>query len=329
MSRHHRHFSIRALLAPTVILLLALGGCASNASGHPRGTQATSTVSTGHSSATATSTTAAASSSQPSAVCTSNGGSPLTVQKLQVGRYGSASFNVWEQLPDSLALKPQMTAQVTPVATGAIGKTVDLDVTFNLPPTAQPAYVCGVTARVVSFTSLAGPATNVYLPCVDQAYLDPGGFHPSSACPAGPLPAGLGNVTFASSAVGAEASSSITFQPPAGPSGTPQPGEGQPAQIPQPTSEIGGPGSCCAPNDVLIGVHVAQPGTYTFAVSLWQDSSGPSVTGPNVTAMFLFGQAQHEWGGQPCTQPAMQSQLPPATNPPTQVICPGGAPAVQ
>lgn len=236
---------------------------------------------------------------------------------------------MWEQLPDPLALKPQVASQVTPVAMGGIGASVVIDATFNAPPASQPAYVCGVTVRVVSFQPLIGQATNVYHECVGQTYAVPGGFHPSTACPAGPQPAGLGSVTFASSAVGAEASSSITYQPPPGPPGTPQPGAGQPAQIPQPTSEIGGPGSCCAPNDFVVKINTPQPGIYMFAVSFWQTSAGPTVTGPNVTAMFLFGQAQHEWGGQPCTQPAMQSQLPPATNPPTQVICPGGAPTVQ
>ena len=313
MSRYHRLFSIRVMLAPVIILLLVLSGCASHASGHPRGNQATTTASIGSSSPTATSIVVS-SSQQTNTTCSANGGSPLTISKASVGRYADFGLDTWEQLPDTLALKPQILSQVAPVALGGINNTASIRVDVNAPPATQPAYVCGLTVRITSFQPLSGPAANVYHKCVDQAYQDPGGFIPSTACPGGPNPAGSGKVTFTSASVGAQATGAIS-----GPSDPSQPAK-EPSDV-EPNAS--------GPTELLVSVQVPQPGLYTFAVSLWQDSSGPSVTGPNVTAIFLFGQARHEWGGQPCTQPAMQPQLPPPTTPPTQVICPGGAPTVQ
>jgi hypothetical protein len=77
-----------------------------------------------------------------------------------------------------------------------------------------------------------------------------------------------------------------------------------------------------------LGINIVVPvaGTYTLAISLWQDRSGPTVTVPDVTDVFLLKQVLHEWGGAACTTPDMQALLPPPTDPPTQLICPGPPP---
>jgi hypothetical protein len=312
MSQHRNPSISRRLILPAIVLALALAGCGASTSGRPKTTLS--------STPTVTAPATATSHQQAPADCTGNGGAPLTIQKLQVGRAGAIDDGTWEWLPDNLPLTPQAVSSITPVALGTLGAAMTIGVDVNAPPASQPGYVCGVTVRIVSFQPLSGSAANVYHQCVDQYYMDPGGFMPSTACPASGVPAGVGDVVFPSSSVGAEATGSITLAP----FGNQTPTPNQPAQEP-PSSEPNGAG----PTDLVVNVHVPQPGTYTFAVSLWQDRSGPSVTGPNVTVMFLFGKATREWGGQPCTDQAMRAQLPPATNPPTQVICPGGAPTVQ
>lgn len=61
-------------------------------------------------------------------------------------------------------------------------------------------------------------------------------------------------------------------------------------------------------------------GTYTFSFGLKIDDQAPifAVRSPPT----LLATPAHEWSGQACTAPAMQSQIPPATNPPTFYICP-------
>lgn len=61
-------------------------------------------------------------------------------------------------------------------------------------------------------------------------------------------------------------------------------------------------------------------GTYTFSFGLSIDDQTPifATTSPPT----LLATPAHEWNGQACTTPAMQAQIPPATDPPTYYICP-------
>lgn len=276
-------------------------------------------------SATATSTLAPTATTVPTptllpagtSTCGANGGTPLTVSRIHFTRAGSVDLFYYARLADDLALRPQSNTDVARNAPGvAIKDNAIFDLEIPAPPASQPATICAVTVRVVSFQPLPAPATNVYHPCVGQSYADPGGWHPSTACPGQPLPAGSGNVTLPSTALGTSATSPIIGHPVNG-----QPSN-QPAIEPPPPAGPSTPGE----TDVVVGIKVPQAGTYTFAISLWQDRSGPSITMPDVTLQFLFGQALHEWSGGACTKPDMQSQLPPPTDPPTHLICPGPPP---
>ncbi|HEX8032736.1 MAG TPA: zf-HC2 domain-containing protein [Ktedonobacterales bacterium] len=278
-------------------------------------------------SATATSTVAPTATIAPTATplpsgasaCGESGGTPLSVSKIHFARYGSADLYYYARLADDLALRPQITSDVVSNAPGvALKDNAIFDLEIPAPPASQPGYICAATVRIVSFQPLPGQATNVYRPCVGQNYYDPGGWNPSTACPASPIPAGSGTVTLPTADVGTSATGAISgytsnFQPSNQPAVEPPPLNSDSSHSPYPT-------------DVIVGIKVPQAGTYTFAIGLWQDRSGPSITMPDVTLQFLFGQALHEWSGEACTQADMQSQLPPPTNPPTRLICPGPPP---
>lgn len=63
------------------------------------------------------------------------------------------------------------------------------------------------------------------------------------------------------------------------------------------------------------------PGTMTFSGGIAVDSqplSYPAPTSPGA----LYAPVAHKWTGDACTTSAMQSQIPPATTPPTYYICP-------
>jgi hypothetical protein len=73
---------------------------------------------------------------------------------------------------------------------------------------------------------------------------------------------------------------------------------------------------------ISIDVGIALPssdGTYTFAFGVAQDSSA-TVFLPAARPILLAPIA-HQWTGEACQQPAMQSQIPPASSP-TYYICP-------
>jgi hypothetical protein len=195
-----------------------------------------------------------------------------------------------------------------------IGSSADIRVQVTVGAASQPGILCGVTVRITAFQALSAPVPNVYHECVDQVYLDPGGYHPSTACPAFPAPSGYAGVlALPSSAVGATVTA-----PMEGLHSDFSPDPSRPAQIPPDTSH--------SANYFMVGVTVPAAGTYTFAISLWQDQSGPTVSMPAVTDTVLFKQALHEWGGEQCTTPDMQALLPPPTDPPAQLICPGPPP---
>ncbi len=302
-TRMTRTWIVGLLLALTALLLTACQGQTP-----PSPPSASSTQSA------AASNTAITQPLVAPAICSASGGTPLAVSGVQYQRYGSRDINYYERLADTLSPKPQPVSVATNGSPVALKTTAYYDFAVTAPPTGQQGSICGVTVRIVAFQPLTAPAPNIYRPCVDQSYSDPGGWTPSTACPAGPVPAGDGTVSFTSSNVGATVTAPInghdpnTFQP-----------WNKPAVEPPP---LVGP-TAAGPTDILVQINVAQPGTYTVSMSLWQDSGGPSITVPNQTLQFLGGQASQEWSGGACTTAAMQSELPPPTNPPTQLICPG------
>jgi hypothetical protein len=61
------------------------------------------------------------------------------------------------------------------------------------------------------------------------------------------------------------------------------------------------------------------PAMYTFSVGI--DMDGAPIWFP-ISESMLFAPVAHEWSGEACSAPAMQSQIPAATNPPSYYICP-------
>jgi hypothetical protein len=214
------------------------------------------------------------------------------------------------RLPDNLPLKPVVSPSLNSLDAVNLNATASFNFTFTLPPAQQIGYVCAVTVRVLTFQPLAGAIPNITLPCVDQYYFDPGGWRPSTACPAGPFPAGEANIVFASSSPGTTVTAPVT---------DPNPDVQQSAHPGQLPNSAGSN----YPAWITVGFQVPAAGTYTFSVRFWQSRSGPTIVAPEVTTTFALGQYLHEWGGQQCTVPTMQAQLPPPTNPPSHVICPG------
>jgi hypothetical protein len=293
-----------------VLLLAMLSACGHSA-------QRTATLSP---TATATPTPTATATATPTAalvvpaLCGTDGGSPVTASG--AGPHDAIHSLRFEHLPDEWTLIPHpfpmdMWFQYPEVT---VGSSVPLSIYPSIGTATQPGIICGMTVRIKDFQPLPGSVPNVYHWCVDQVYLDPGGFHPSTACPAFHAPAGEGGLTLPSSVVGTTVTANIN-----GLKSDYSLDLDHPAQI---------------PNDVNgqlrpylgIGIVVPAAGTYTLEISLWQDSSRPTVTMPDVTETLLLNQALHEWGGQQCTTPDMQALLPPPTDPPTPLICPGPPP---
>ncbi|HEY1388875.1 MAG TPA: hypothetical protein VGF38_10050 [Ktedonobacterales bacterium] len=94
----------------------------------------------------------------------------------------------------------------------------------------------------------------------------------------------------------------------------------------QPNTQSGSFGSLPAalPPGSVMYLNVAitaptAPGTYTFAVAPTADgASFPFTNGVSL----LLAPIVHHWNGQACTTSGMLAQIPPATNPPTGYICP-------
>jgi hypothetical protein len=62
------------------------------------------------------------------------------------------------------------------------------------------------------------------------------------------------------------------------------------------------------------------PGIYTFSLGIAFDGAAPVYF--SLPHPILLAPITHLWDAQSCTTPAMQSQIPTATNPPTDYICP-------
>lgn len=91
-----------------------------------------------------------------------------------------------------------------------------------------------------------------------------------------------------------------------------------------PSTNVGLPVTL-APNQ-FFGI-VIQPtlpqlsGTYSYQVGVAIDGGAISYVSA-ATTPALWAPVTHSWDGANCTSPAMQAQIPPATNPPTLYICP-------
>lgn len=235
-------------------------------------------------------------------VCKASGGSKLAITATHVGVVDEQ----FDRLPDGLAQQPQPVP--TPIGAVSVDDHVGIGVETTLPPKSAPGYICGVTVRVVAFHPLVGTVPNVYHACSDSAYVVPTGVK-TGDCGATAGPAGEAPVVLGSSAIGTTATTAMT----------------DPLANLR-TQAASEPPVADSNPQIWVLIEVPAAGTYTFAISLWQDRSGPSMTLPQVTDTFLLLHAAHEWSGQACTTPGMQAKLPAATTPPTPLICPGPPP---
>lgn len=237
--------------------------------------------------------------------CASSGGSPLSIAQVQVG-----TWDAWQQLPSDLPLKPLPTSVAKDIGDLALNAvTVEVDIATTT--SSAPGYVCAVTVRMLSYQPLAAPVSNITRNCSDHAYLDPGGPDYAGNCGFVAAPAATATAAFAQSVPGATIT--MPIQNAAAP--------GQPAAFPPP-----GAGA----SKLWLTLKVAASGHYTFVIELWQDTSGPVLPALTATASETFVlDAAHEWTGLRCADPTMQARLPPPTNPPTPLLCPGAPPAME
>jgi hypothetical protein len=74
---------------------------------------------------------------------------------------------------------------------------------------------------------------------------------------------------------------------------------------------------------IIVGVTLttpaSAPGIYSFAANITSEGATSAYSGATT---FLQAPIAHTWSGTACTKPAMISQIPAATNPPTLYICP-------
>ena len=233
--------------------------------------------------------------------CASSGGSTLSIAAVRVGTWDS-----WQQLPSDLPLKPLPTSVAKDVGNLALNAiTAELDLTT--PASSAPGYICAITVRMVSYQPPSAPILNITRTCSDHAYLDPGGADYAGNCGFVTAPTATATTVFTESVPGATITMPIKNV--AAP--------GHPAAFPPPAGAA----------KIWVTLKVAASGHYTFIVGLWQDNSGPTLTA-TVNETFVLD-AAHEWTGLSCKYPNMQAQLPPPTNPPTPLLCPGAPPAMQ
>lgn len=239
------------------------------------------------------------------AVCTSAPGARVSVPWTHVGVFDGD----WQALPSNLALKPQpgaLSVDHQQNATLAL-KGVTLSVGLNAPANGGVGNVCAVTVKIVSYQPLSAPIPNVTRTCSDLPWANPGGVETGADCGATGVANGRADLVLTSTAVGASASSAFHD--------VNNPQSDQPMQVPS----SGGQQA-----SVWVYIKVPASGSYVFRVGVWQDRSGPVVF-TTLTATFVVD-VLHEWSGQACAAPAMQTQMPPPSNPPSLFICPGDPP---
>jgi hypothetical protein len=103
-----------------------------------------------------------------------------------------------------------------------------------------------------------------------------------------------------------------------------QVGFGPPTAPPRPTPYGPLPATLGPGQDMVFLVTVklpSTPGTYAFTVAPSVDHAALAPLPIGESALFAPGAVR--WGGLACLHPAMQSHIPPATNPPSYYICPG------
>ena len=233
------------------------------------------------------------------AVCSGPAGAALSIGQVQVGM-----FDAWQVLPPSLPLKPEPVS-VAKVSGNVALNSVTVDVGLTAASSSSPAYLCAVTARIVAFQPLSAPIPNVIRSCSDHPYLDPGGADYGGDCGTELGPPASAAIGFAANAPGSTVT--VPVQGNAGP--------GRPATFPSPDGRA---------SHVGVVLTVPASGVYTFVIGIWQDRFSLPRT-VEVSETFSLDVA-HEWSGQFCTAPTMQAQLPPPTNPPTPLLCPGSPP---
>lgn len=298
-----RALLVKILIGVLVFALIGLGGATallivqSRAAPQKQAAAPTSTPGSSSSptqapapSATATANTASTSSAL--------GGAPLTIKALGIVDYIPKVL-----LPDTLPLKPLPVSQAKGPTNITFGNSITMSVSVKIPPAPQVGIVCKLSIRMVAFQPLAGSVNNVWGSC--DEYENPGG-PAGGGCGGGFTTEGTATGTFPSAQVGTTLTPTVI-----GASDT------QPAKI-STTSEGEG--------IVAVDLQLPAPGTYTFQVGLWQDTSGPKWSNLTLRQMVLFGHINHLWSGQACTASDMQAQLPPPTDPPEVFICPGGPP---
>lgn len=293
----HRGWRLRRIeMIALGIALLCISACASG-SAPPRGVRSTASPIP-----TMPALPAVTPDASVASACAGAGGSALGTGLIQVG-----AFDSWQALPSDLPLKPEPSSAVK--ITGNIAlNAVTVDIGLKTPSSGAPGYICAVTARIVAYQPLAAPIPNVTRTCADHVYLDPGGPDYGGDC-GGVLagPPATANIAFAASAPGTTISVPIKSDVTAG----------KPAAFPSPDGRS---------SHAWIGLRVPASGIYTFVIGLWQDASGPAL---RVAVQDTFNlDATHEWSGLACALPSMQAQLPPPTNPPTSLLCPGGPPGL-
>jgi hypothetical protein len=295
------------LIAVLVVVLVGLGSALAVvlAQGGHTSPQQTTLSSTPGQTATPGGQTPTPSPAKPTATpvpnvghCTAHGGAALTFKGAP-----EIMFVFDQLLPNNLALKPLTRAQAHPSGSVTTGNSILLAVQINLPSGSQSITVCQMTLKLTAFKPLNGPVPNVLNSC-SGVYLDPGGVQ-GGGCGGGFPSDGSAAITFSSTKVGATVQAAVKGQ------------NGQPAKV---TASSQGAGAISA------NIKFTTPGTYTFSVGLWQDTTGPKFDSKTVSGMILLGHASHYWGSQPCTTSAMQKLLPPPSNPPGEFICPGGPP---
>lgn len=293
----HSKRMLRRYVAPTIlaVAMLFVGACA----GAGTATTAPASPTAGQSPTAAPALTGVAPSTSSLAACDGSAGAALAVGEVRVG-----TFDAWQVLPSTLPLKPQPTS-VAKVTGNVALSNITVDIGLNPSSATSPSYLCAVTARIVAFHPLAASIPNVTRSCSDHAYQDPGGADYGGDCGTELGPPATAAIHFAASTPGTTVTVPVLSS--AGP--------GKPAAFPSPDGRA---------SRVGVTLSVPASGDYTFVIGLWQDHSGPVRT-LQVGETFNL-QAVREWSGQFCTTDAMQAQLPPPTNPPTSLLCPGAPP---
>jgi hypothetical protein len=288
----------RWLIVPTLALILTLAGCGASATVHTPAASPT---------ATATSTPAPTATATPPWTSPPNCGDSTTFG--HAPRLAGTNFII---AGPALALGLLLgTSQALPYDSVDVNPSIESNgYLFYLCNGSQstPHTISSVSVRIDTLTPFSGRLLE--WPACRSAYSRsfPGG----SGCGGGfasdeglqasfPAGAAQGAAVTAAQIGTSQTNSTSPGSPPYGP---------LPVQI--------APGRAIA---LIVGIKLLNPsGTYTFAVGISLDGAAPAYSQP--TRPVLLAPVAQTWTGPACEAPAMQSQIPPATNPPTYYICP-------